>query len=103
MVRPVHGTIDKAFGEMNNGLIPDSAPNVLLFMQAVSGVSFKCSSEEEGIGKGRRRNLDVGISGMAGERALFKFLKFGQRLQLTDVQATIMWGIVVTTDALWLI
>ncbi|MBA0780643.1 hypothetical protein Gotri_004721, partial [Gossypium trilobum] len=80
MVRPVHGTIDKAFGEMNNGLIPDSAPNVLLFMQ-----------------------VDVGISGMAGERALFKFLKLGQRLQLTDVQATIMWGIVVTTDALWLI
>ncbi|MBA0756476.1 hypothetical protein Gogos_021755, partial [Gossypium gossypioides] len=40
---------------------------------------------------------------MAGERALFKFLKLGQRLQVTDVQATIMWGIVVTTDALWLI
>ncbi|KAB2078920.1 hypothetical protein ERO13_A06G180100v2 [Gossypium hirsutum] len=40
---------------------------------------------------------------MAGERALFKFLKPGQRLQPADVQAAAMWGVAATTGALWLI
>ncbi|MFQ6644208.1 hypothetical protein Gotur_018680, partial [Gossypium turneri] len=40
---------------------------------------------------------------MAGERAMFKFLKPGQRLQPADVQAAAMWGVAATTGALWLI
>ncbi|MBA0811102.1 hypothetical protein Gohar_003033 [Gossypium harknessii] len=46
---------------------------------------------------------DLRVLRMVGERALFKFLKIGQRLQPTNVQVAAMWGVVATIDALWLI
>ncbi|MBA0626981.1 hypothetical protein Godav_004544, partial [Gossypium davidsonii] len=50
-----------------------------------------------------RLDTDLTVLRMVGERALFKFLKIGQRLQPTNVQVAAMWGIAATIDALWLI
>ncbi|KAK5774965.1 hypothetical protein PVK06_042829 [Gossypium arboreum] len=58
-----------------------------------SGGSFKCNDEKGGLEKGRR-NLEM--SRMARERALFRFLKPGQCVQLADIQATAMWGVAAT-------
>ncbi|KDP21635.1 hypothetical protein JCGZ_03306 [Jatropha curcas] len=40
---------------------------------------------------------------MAGETAVFKFLKPRLRPQITDIQAAAFWGVAATTTALWII
>ncbi|XWS56931.1 hypothetical protein CRYUN_Cryun09bG0127800 [Craigia yunnanensis] len=40
---------------------------------------------------------------MAGEGALFKFLKPRLRPQPADIQSAALWGVAATTSALWLI
>ncbi|XVF81927.1 hypothetical protein PTKIN_Ptkin16aG0001800 [Pterospermum kingtungense] len=40
---------------------------------------------------------------MAGEGAMFKFLRPRLRPQPADIQAAALWGVAATTTALWLI
>ncbi|KAJ0102701.1 hypothetical protein Patl1_06780 [Pistacia atlantica] len=40
---------------------------------------------------------------MAGESAMFKFLRPRLRLQPADIQAAALWGVAATTTAIWLV
>ncbi|XP_010253042.1 PREDICTED: ubiquinol-cytochrome c reductase complex 6.7 kDa protein [Nelumbo nucifera] len=48
------------------------------------------------------RGSEMTVGSAAGS-GLFKFLRPGLRPQSTDIQAAAMWGVAVTTGALWLI
>ncbi|KAJ0045998.1 hypothetical protein Pint_06685 [Pistacia integerrima] len=40
---------------------------------------------------------------MAGESAIFKFLRPRLRPQPADIQAAALWGVAATTTAIWLV